>query len=146
MLTIGVNVDEQGIDGDLDRLRQYLSYLSKNEFETVELPIHELNVIRCGKIDQRSLREVLSILADFPFHYTVHAPHALNLMDSRDRPTHIDVLRASLEFASHINASVLVYHPGRYVPEELFFFGQALRQPEDKKKYLRDVEASAIGD
>jgi sugar phosphate isomerase/epimerase len=65
-------------------------------------------------------------------------------MDSRDRSTHVDVLRSSLEFASHINASALVYHPGRYVPEELFFFGQALKQPEDKKKYLRDMEASAI--
>jgi sugar phosphate isomerase/epimerase len=144
MLNIGANVDEQGIDGDLDSLRQYLSCLAKNEFEVVELPIHGLDVIRCGKIDQRALREVLTVLADFPFRYTVHAPHALNLMDSRDRSTHVDVLRSSLEFASHINASALVYHPGRYVPEELFFFGQALKQPEDKKKYLRDMEASAI--
>ena len=90
MLTIGTNIDEQRLDGDLEHLKRDLTALAGKGFEAVELPVHGLDVIRGGKLDRRRLQAVRSILADFPFQYSVHAPDALNVMASGERQVHVD--------------------------------------------------------
>jgi sugar phosphate isomerase/epimerase len=86
------------------------------------------------------------ILKDFDFAYSVHSPNPLNLMDRENPDLHISVLRATLEFASEIGSKIIVYHPGRYVPEEAFPVNGKVNIPDNEKMRLLDFEASIIQD
>lgn len=144
MLTIGINIDEERIEGNLEHLKRDLLDLESKGIDAVELPAHGLDVIRHGRLDRKRLGDVLSMLVDFPFHYSVHAPDAVNIMDRGERQLNVAVFRASLEFACAVRADKVVYHPGRYVPEELFFMGKPMCWSEARKKRLLDIEASVI--
>lgn len=141
MPVIGAKIDEVRIDGSLLKFRQDLESFRKTGLAAVELPVHGLDVILNGKLIQNRLDKILSILNDFNFLYSVHSPNPLNLMDKKDTGLHADVLLASLEFARQAHARVVVYHAGRFIPEEEFFSFPARGISRKEKEGLMEREA-----
>lgn len=120
MFKIGSKIDEIRIDGDLDKLRKDLEHYAAMGLQAVEIPVHGLDVIKNGLLDGRRLREVQHLLRDFDFIYSVHSPNPLNLMDPWESTLHLSVFEASLRFTEAIGSRILVYHAGRFIPEEAF--------------------------
>jgi sugar phosphate isomerase/epimerase len=144
MLKIGAKIDEVRIDGNLSTFRDDLEHYAKIGIEAVELPVHGLDAIKKGNLDQSRLGAVEEIISDFNFIYSVHSPNPLNLMADADLPLHLSVFKASLEFTTAVGAKVLVYHPGRYIPEETFPIYGKRDLSEDKKRELLLSEAEII--
>jgi sugar phosphate isomerase/epimerase len=142
MLKIGAKIDEVRIDGDLQRLRQDLEYFGRIGLAAVELPVHGLDAVKNGRLDRGRLKRIKEIIRNFVGAFSVHAPNPLNLMDSSSLKLHMSVFRASLEFAAEVGAGILVYHPGRYIPEETFaIYGRKDLAEEDQEKLLaREAE------
>ncbi len=144
MITAGTKIDEVRVDGSLCALRDDLEKFAEWGMEAVEIPVHGLDAVRNGVLDRRRLKSILEILRDFDFRYSVHAPNPLNLMDEEDLEKHISVFRASLEFAGEIGARVLVYHAGRFIPEETFCLPVLPRRDLKREKRLLDQERTAL--
>ncbi len=140
MLNIGSNINEARVDGSLKALRHDLAAFRAFGLTAAEISIHGLDAVRNGRIDSRRALEIRSILADFPFSCSTHAPNPLNLMDSHSFGMHRDVLHASLEFSAMIGACCMVYHPGRYLAEEEFGIRGPLTMTEEEKQLLLDHE------
>ena len=137
MLKIGSNINEVRVDGSLKALRRDLAAFEVFGLTAAEISIHGLDAVRNGSLDHKRTAETQKILADFPFAYSTHAPNPLNLMDQRCPDMHRDVLHASLEFTSVIGARCMVYHPGRYLPEEQFATrGRMVLGPEQQQALL----------
>lgn len=144
MVMIGANIDDARIDGDLNRLHRYLENYDNMGLQCVEIPPHGMDVIKNGSIDEKRLAAVKDLLDIFDFKYSVHAPEPLNLMD-RDNPAlHLEVFRASLDFAEEIGADTLVYHAGRFYAEVDFPPLYKPSMSEDHKNKLLDLEAYAL--
>ncbi len=141
MQDLGAKIDETMIDRSLPRLKTGLDTLREHEFRAVELPVHGLDVIRNGRLDYARVVQVRELLADYDFRYSIHSPDPLNLMDKDEPDLHVAVLKASIEFALLNQATVLVYHPGRYVSEELFMLYEKHDFSSDEKRKLLDKEA-----
>ena len=141
---IGSKIDEIRIDGNLNSFRKDLEYYALLGLEAVEIPVHGLDLIQNGFISEHRLKEVLEILRDFDFEYSVHSPNPLNLMEQWASELHFCVFKASLEFAQAIGSKILVYHAGRFIPEESFPIStnypisrdEALRLMEMERQYL----------
>jgi sugar phosphate isomerase/epimerase len=140
MLEIGSQINEVRVDGDLDCFRNDLAFFQSEGLEAVEISPHGLDVIKNGKIDRNRLKEIKTILKNYSFHYTVHAPNPLNLMDKERSVVHLSVFRSSIQFSLEIGADILVYHGGRYFPEEAFYvprkkwpFRESLRAKLDRE-------------
>ncbi|MEA3436294.1 MAG: sugar phosphate isomerase/epimerase [Thermodesulfobacteriota bacterium] len=144
MYKIGSKIDEVRIDGNLDALKRDLEYYKKINIEAVELPVHGLDAIKNGLLDKRQVKRVKEILADFDFEYSVHSPNPLNLMNRQNLKLHVSVFMASLEFASEIGSNILVYHSGRFVPEETFPVKGNFKISLDEKRRLLDMEAKSL--
>ena len=144
MITIGTKIDEIRIDGNLSTLRSDLEKFAALKLEAVEIPVHGVDAIKNGVLDRRRVRSVLGILREFDFRYSVHSPNPLNLMDEEDFPEHYSVFQASLEFAGEIGARVLVYHAGRFIPEETFCLPLVPRRDPDREKRLLEQEKAAL--
>jgi sugar phosphate isomerase/epimerase len=137
MLKIGSNINEVRVDGSLKALRRDLVAFEEFALTAAEISIHGLDAVRNGCLDHRRTSEIQKILADFPFAYSTHAPNPLNLMDLHCPGMHHDVLLASLEFTSAIGARCMVYHPGRYLPEEQFATkGPITLTPQQQQAFL----------
>ncbi len=120
LIKIGCKIDEIRVDGNLNVLQKDLAYFAEIGMEAVEIPVHGLDVIKGGLPDERRLKAVQNILKDFDFAYSVHSPNPLNLMDQWNPELHYSVFKASLEFSLSIGSTILVYHAGRFIPEEAF--------------------------
>lgn len=108
---IGVNCDDAGIDGHLDRLEQDLARAQRAGFDAYELSIEACNVIRGGRLAQDEVNRVKAILARYPLHYTVHPPCTLHLNERSELQR--QVFLSCLEMTAQIGASVMVYHSGQ---------------------------------
>lgn len=144
MLKIGSNISEVRIDGNLKALRRDLEAFQACGLTAAEIPVHGVDAIKNGHIDQKRVLEVRRILEDFPFTYSVHAPNPLNLMETTNLDIHTAVLEASLQFCVEIGAGLMVYHPGRYLPEEKFASSGPLKLTETRKKRLLEQEAAIL--
>jgi sugar phosphate isomerase/epimerase len=144
MLKIGSNINEVRVDGSLKALQRDLVAFQEFGLSAAEISIHGLDAVRNGRLDRRRTAETQRILADFPFAYSTHAANPLNLMDRRCPEMHRDVLLASLEFTSAIGARCMVYHPGRYLPEEKFASHGPLSLPQWEQQALLDQEAELL--
>ena len=144
MLSIGSNINEARVDGSLRAMRRDLESFADFGLTAAEISVHGLDAVRNGRLDRRRTAEITTILKDFPFRYSTHAPNPLNLMDQICPELHRDVLHASLEFTTAIGAECMVYHPGRFLVEEEF----GLRGPSpvamDERKRLLDQEAKTL--
>lgn len=144
MLKIGSNINEVRVDGSLKALQRDLAAFAEFGLTAAEISIHGLDAVRNGSLDRQRTSETQKILADFPFAYSTHAPNPLNLMDQRCPDMHRNVLLASLEFTSAIGARCMVYHPGRYLPEEQFVAkGPVVLTPEEQQALLH-LEAEQL--
>lgn len=144
---IAINADAGVIDGSLAILRRELDYYRELGFTQVELAPHGVGAIYCGRLDQKRVKEVQALLAQYSFRYTVHGVNPLNLMsgDAVDRQGFI----ASMEFTAAIGAEIMVYHAGRYVAEENFLFTSQINPTPFEKEVLWDQECTdlqAMGD
>lgn len=117
---IGINVDAAYVDGDLRRLIELLDRYAEMEVEYVEIPLHATGAMLGGKLMPERVDEVVRILKRYHFGYSVHAPNPINLMDLDEPGLHKEALLESLRFSSAIGSKILVYHSGRYIPEEHF--------------------------
>lgn len=144
MLKIGAKIDEVRIDGSLKKLVTDLSYYKEIGLQAVEIPVHGLDAIKYGRLDTKKVEGIKKILQDFDFIYSVHCPNPLNLMDKENPQLHISVFKATLEFSLEIDSKIVVYHPGRYVPEEAFPVNGSINIPENEKRRLLDFEAATI--
>ncbi|MFH0782840.1 MAG: sugar phosphate isomerase/epimerase family protein [Pseudomonadota bacterium] len=144
MLKIGSNINEIRVDGSLKALQRDLTAFQGFGLTAAEISIHGLDAVRDGSLDRRRISEIQKILADFPFAYSTHAPNPLNLMDQRCPEMHNDVLLASLEFTSAIGARCMVYHPGRYLPEEQFAVKGPLSLTSEQQQALLLHEAKLL--
>lgn len=144
MLMVGSKIDEVRLDGSLSKLVEDLTYYREIGLNAAEIPVHGLDAIKHGKLDKSQTKKVKEILKDYDFAFSVHSPNPLNLMD-RDNPSlHISVFMATLEFAAETGSKTVVYHPGRYVPEEAFPVSGKVNIPEDEKRRLLDFEIATI--
>jgi sugar phosphate isomerase/epimerase len=132
MVKIGAKIDEVRIDGDLSRLRRDLEHFAGIGLDAVELPVHGLDAIKNGRLDAARVTKIRSIIGDFDFAYSVHAPNPLNLMNRDCLELHEKVFQSSLEFAVAVGAPILVYHAGRFIAEETF--------PVHSRKHFSEFE------
>ena len=146
MVKIGCKIDEVRVDGRLDRMRRDLDHFSDLKIAAVEIPVHGLDAIVHGRLNRTRTLSIRNILHGYEFAYSVHSPNPLNLMDRDHGALHYQVFRASLEFASEIGAGVLVYHAGRYVPEEAFSIPGYVEFTDADRASLLDREACAVRD
>jgi len=137
---IGCKIDELRVDGDLETLKRDLELYAALGIEAVEIPVHGLDAVKNGALDRRRLDKVKRILQSFAFKYSVHAPNPLNLMDRDAHQLHLSVFRATLEFAMEIWAGVVVYHAGRFIPEETFSINDIPKPSPAEKKSLLKIE------
>jgi sugar phosphate isomerase/epimerase len=144
LLPIGSKIDELRVDGSLDAFRKDLEHFAHIGIEAVEIPVHGLDLIRRGVLEERRVRQVREILKDFDFIYTVHSPNPLNLMDQASPELHMAVFRASLEFTQAIGSNILVYHAGRFVPEETFAIQKEHSISENLAQELLEIEQERI--
>ncbi|MGB5232940.1 MAG: sugar phosphate isomerase/epimerase family protein [Desulfoprunum sp.] len=144
MLSIGSNINEVRVDGSLRALRRDLEAFQEFGLGAAEISIHGLDLVRNGRLDRRRTAEVRTVLADFGFRCSTHAPNPLNLMNRHIPELHRDVLYASLEFSAIIGAGCMVYHPGRYLAEEEFGISGPKTLPPDETRELLDHEAKVL--
>lgn len=143
MVLIGSKIDEIRVDGQLGLMEKDLKIYEQIGLKAAEIPIHGLDTIRNGRLNERVLTKTIDILGGFDLTYSVHAPNPLNLMDRESPRLHTDVFRASLVFAEAIGAQVLVYHPGRFIVEEEFTMNIPASDEADKQR-LQEKEAEII--
>ncbi|HSL62599.1 MAG TPA: sugar phosphate isomerase/epimerase [Desulfotignum sp.] len=144
MTIIGASIDPVRIDGSLDQLNQDLQAYEKIGIKAVELPVHGLDAILNGTLNPARTRQVISLVSDFDFCYSIHSPNPVNLMDKRDPALHKAVLLASLEFARQIRATVVVVHSGRFIPEEDFAVTRARSLTASEQMRMLDKEAQYL--
>jgi len=137
---IAINADAGFIDGNLAVLDRELAYYKEIGFSHVELSPHGVGAIHCGRLDEGRLKEVQTILAKYSFGYTVHGPNPLNLMNSRLDALDRQAFKASIEFTAAVGASVMVYHAGRYLPEEEFMLTPQPYPSSEEKRRLWEQE------
>lgn len=140
MIKTGCKIDEVRVDGSIDALRNDLEYFARLGIQAVELPVHGLDLIRNGILHAGRLKEVMSILRNFDFQYSVHSPNPLNLMHRCEPELHADVFRSSLEFTAAIGSKIMVYHAGRFIPEETFQINGSARPSEKEESELLATE------
>jgi sugar phosphate isomerase/epimerase len=141
---IGASIDPVRIDGSLDRLSKDLQAFDKIGIQAVELPVHGLDAIFNGTLRTARTRQVMSLLSDFDFCYSIHSPNPVNLMDRKDPALHKAVLDASLEFARQIHAHVVVVHSGRFIVEEDFSVTPARSLTASEQHRMLEAEAQLL--
>jgi sugar phosphate isomerase/epimerase len=144
LITIGTKIDEIRIDGNLQTFRSDLEKFAALKLGAVEIPVHGLDAIKNGMLDRRKVGNILAILRDFDFRYSVHSPNPLNLMEEGSFAKHYSVFQASLEFTAEIGARVLVYHAGRFLPEETFCLPLIPQRDPDRERRLLEQEKEAL--
>jgi sugar phosphate isomerase/epimerase len=144
MITVGCKIDEIRIDGNLHNLRNDLERYAALGMKGVEIPVHGVDAIKDGGLDRKRLTACQEILRSFNFQYSVHSPNPLNLMDGANLQKHLAVFRASLEFAAAISSRVLVYHAGRFTPEETFGLPVIPTGDSERENKLWGVERSML--
>jgi sugar phosphate isomerase/epimerase len=131
---IAINADAGLIDGNLNTLRKELTYYQELGFQYVELAPHGVGAIYHGRLNPLRLQKLQSILREYPFRYTVHAPNPMNLMNEEPNNVEWQMFLASIEFTAAIGANIMVYHAGRYWPEEKFLAREVpCRTPQEKQ-------------
>lgn len=139
---IAINADASVIDGSLSALARELDYYQEQGFSHVELSPHGVGAIYGGRLNRARVTEVKAVLARYPFRYTVHGPNPLNLM-AKDATNQLGFI-ASLEFTAAVNAEIMVYHAGRYIPEEDFLLATRHNPTPKERASMWQQECSQL--
>lgn len=111
---IGINLSQSRL-AERRELAEDLRELEAVGPDFVEVAPHRLGVILGGRLNEKRTAEVEAVLVAAGHAYTVHAPHALDLMDLDTHGLQRDVLESSVRFAARIEAPVVVCHAGKRV-------------------------------
>lgn len=144
MLTLSTNIHDGRLDGSLAKLPGDLERIRRMGLNGVEIGIHGLDAIRCGRLDERRMREFRAIAMDFPLRLSFHAPDSLDLMSDVEPQLHRAVLRSCLEFCAEVGAEVLVVHPGRWVNEADFGVRKRWRPGPAEAEDRMEAEAELL--
>ncbi len=117
---IAINADAARLDGNLDVLRQELDYYAEIGFDHVEIAPHGAGVLLNGMLHREQMKRLLQVLSTYPFHYITHGPNPMNLMNRESLEIEKRMFLSSLQFAGEIGSGVMIYHAGRWLPEEHF--------------------------
>lgn len=110
---VGINAHSPRINGDIELLERDMSYFKKIGFDYVEIPVHGVDGVINGKLNLENVKRVKEALIRYNLKATAHAPDPLNLRkDNFDLQK--KVFQSSIEFASELEAKVLVYHGGNF--------------------------------
>ncbi|TBL70529.1 sugar phosphate isomerase/epimerase family protein [Paenibacillus thalictri] len=138
---MGVSLPINETTSNLERLKDKLHKIAGLGFDTVELPIQGMNVIKNGRINASRLQAYRDLLSSFPLQYTTHAPFDLNLFRQGDTSVDEKCLMASVDISGAIGAKIMVYHVGRYVGEEQLSISHSwARYTEEEKQALLQYE------
>lgn len=109
---LGYAVEDRGSSVALD---EQLRAVADAGFTHAELDPSRWDLWLGGQVNSAALRRWSTILDRHRdrIGYTMHGPFEVNLFDLGDRGLHQRLLRAGLDVARAIGASVTVYHPGR---------------------------------
>jgi sugar phosphate isomerase/epimerase len=144
MYQIGCKIDEIRVDGNLLATKKDLTTFREWNFNVVELPVHGLDVIVNGRIQENRMQQIQELLEDFSFNYSVHAPNPVNLMDRINPDIHFQVLDSTLQFARKIHSKIVVYHAGRYIAEEWFAYTKPDQLTDDVMLNMLQQEVTSI--
>jgi len=110
---VGINAHSPRINGDIELLERDLAYFEKIGFDYVEIPVHGVDGVINGELNLENVKRVKEALRKYNLKATAHAPDPLNLRkDNFDLQK--EVFQSSIEFASKLEAKVLVYHNGNF--------------------------------
>lgn len=110
---VGINAHSPRINGDIELLERDLSYFEKIGFDYVEIPVDGVDGVINGELNLENVKRVKEALRRYNLKATAHAPGSLNLRkDNFDLQE--EVFQSSIEFASKLEARVLVYHNGNF--------------------------------
>ncbi len=148
---IGINVHPDHIGGEIENLERDLKFFQDIGYEYVEIPVDAIDVIRCGKLDPRQMRELKALLSGLDLKYTVHAPIALDLRDVNNLEIQKDLFRACIEFTAEIGAEIFVYHYNQKtsnpIIEQIFYEGMlemAEYAKEDIQICIENIEIDTV--
>ncbi|MHC1759375.1 MAG: sugar phosphate isomerase/epimerase family protein [Negativicutes bacterium] len=137
---VAINADAEMIDGRLSVLRHELNVYHTAGFSAVELGAHGLGVLDNGTLNEKRMKEVMAVLRDFPFQYLVHGPNPLNLMDLEQNDLERRIFGATIELTARVGSPLMVYHAGRYLPEEQFLLRGRTQLDETVRLRMRETE------
>jgi len=107
---IGINIDTKRLSGSEEKLKEELEKFERVGFDCVEIPPAGLDVIFNGEIVPERLNCIAQVLERSNLKFTVHGPDPVDL--SSDRKEDLQILSATIDFASTIGAQTVVYHCG----------------------------------
>jgi sugar phosphate isomerase/epimerase len=141
---IAINANAARLNGDLNYLRSSLDYFSELGFSHIEIAPHGAGVIYNGNLIKHRMNALLNHLADYDFRYTVHGVNPLNLMNQKAGNVEKQAFLSSLEFAAILGSPIMVYHAGRYVPEENLLLPERTKLTPSDLKDMWNLERSLL--
>jgi sugar phosphate isomerase/epimerase len=141
---IAINADAVGLDGNLDVLREELDHHAGIGFAYVEIAPHGAGVIHGGGLHREQMKKLLKVLSAYPFRYVTHGPNPLNLMDREHLELEKRLFMSSLQFAGETGSGVMVYHAGRWLPEEQFQLPDIGMPEPDQQKVMWELERTLL--
>ena len=110
---VGINAHSPRINGDIELFERDLAHFKKIGFDYVEIPVDGVDGVINGKLNLENVKRVKEALRKYNLKATAHSPNTLNLRkDNLDLQE--EVFQSSIQFASELEAKVLVYHNGGF--------------------------------
>jgi sugar phosphate isomerase/epimerase len=141
---IAINADATRLEGSLDVLRQELDHCAEIGFDYVEIAPHGVGVIHGGNLYGEQVKSLLRMLSAYSFGYVAHGPNPMNLMNREQLELEKRMFLSSLQFAEEIGSGVMVYHAGRWLPEEHFQLPGLLMPAPEQQKAMWDLERTLL--
>lgn len=116
---IGTGFNAASCDGEIASLEADLHALADIGCDTVELGITTVDFISGGRVIESRAKQLVSMLKQFPFRYTVHGLVSSNFMDKATQIYQVDAAKALVEFCDRIDARILVQHSGELRAEQI---------------------------
>ena len=110
---IGINAHSPRINGNIELLKRDLAYFKKIGFDYVEIPVDGIDGVINGELNFENVKRVKEALRKYNLKATIHSPGRLNLKKDNFNQQK-GVFQSSIEFASELEAKVLVYHSGNF--------------------------------
>lgn len=112
---VGISLHNQG--GGAAGLDGALTRAAAAGADHAELSSSALHITVGGRDNTARQEALAEVCARHRLTYTLHAPIAVNFMDTTHTALHAAVLDSSLWFAGRVGATVAVIHPGRVSPQ-----------------------------
>gem|GEM_PF-503307 len=135
---IGINIDTKRLSGSEEKFKEELEKFECLGFDCVEIPPAGLDVIFNGEIVPERLNRIAQVLKRSSLKFTVHGPDPVDL--TSDRKEDLQILSATIDFASSIGALTVVHHSGWFVKDE----EKKLREIENLKRLCTKLERTNV--